>query len=220
VTIVSSSKLFGGESLKGNGSRILRERVAREAALLIYSSQEKEYKQAKQTAAENLRTRILPSNFEVAEELDRIAEEREGESRKKLLLRMRREAQQIMSTLREFSPCLVGSVWRGTARKNSDVDIVVYPQDHRLVLEQLQSRGFKVKSSKWSSVTKEGKKEASFHIQVILPSGDEAEVVVRSPQSLGRAERCEIYGDVKKGLNLRELEKTLKEYPLQKFVPV
>jgi predicted nucleotidyltransferase len=205
--------------LRGNGSRILRERVAREAALLFYSSQEKEYKQAKQRAAETLKTRLLPSNLEVAEELDRIAEEREGESRKKLLLRMRREAQEIMAALEEFSPRLVGSVWRGTARRNSDIDIIVYSHDHRLVLDLLRSHGFEVEGSEWSSVTKEGRKESSFHIQVLLPSGDEGEVVVRSPHSLGITERCEIYGDVKKGLNLRELEKVLKEYPLQRFVP-
>jgi predicted nucleotidyltransferase len=205
--------------LTKNGSKILRERVAREAAFLLYRSQEKEYKQAKQRAAEILKTRILPSNLEVAEELDRIAEEREGESRKSLLLRMRREAQQIMAALSEFCPRLVGSVWRGTARRNSDIDVIVYSPDHSLVLDQLQSQGFKVKGSEWSSVTKMGIKESSFHIQVLLPSGDEAEVVVRSLNSLGRPKRCEIYGDVKKGLTLRELEKVFRKYPLQKFVP-
>lgn len=198
---------------------MLRERVAREAALLLYTSQEKEYKQAKQRAAETLKTRVFPSNLEVAEELDRIAEEREGASRKSLLLRMRREAQEIMGALKDYSPRLVGSVWRGTARQNSDIDIIVYAQDHSKVLNQLQSQGFEVKGSEWRSVTKEGKKESSFHIHVLLPSGDEAEVVVRSLHSLGQPERCEIYGDAKTGLNLRELAKVLKEYPLQKFVP-
>jgi predicted nucleotidyltransferase len=205
--------------LSRNGSKILRERVAREAAILLYTSQEKEYKQAKQRAAETLKTRILPSNLEIAEELDRIAEELEGEPRKKLLLRMRREAQQLMAALREFSPRLGGSVWRGTAHRNSDIDIVVYSQDHLLVLNQLKREDFKVECSEWSSVTKMGRNESSFHIQIILPSRDEAEVVVRSLNSLGRPKRCEIYGDVKKGLTLRELEKVFRKYPLQKFVP-
>jgi predicted nucleotidyltransferase len=107
---------------------MLRRRVAREAALLLYSSQEKEYKQAKHKAAETLKTRILPSNREVAEELDRIAGERECTTRKKLLLRMRREAQEIMDALKDYSPRLVGSVWRGTARQNSDIDLLPRPQ--------------------------------------------------------------------------------------------
>jgi predicted nucleotidyltransferase len=205
--------------LRRNGSKMVRERVAREAALLLYSSQEKEFKQAKQRAAETLKTRNLPSNREIAEELDRIIEEREGATRKTLLLRMRREAQEIMTALKDYSPRLIGSVWRGTARQNSDIDILAYDQDTRQVLNQLQKQNYNVKGSEWSSVTKEGKKVTSFHIHIILPSGDETEVVVRSPEYLETPERCEIYNDIKKGLNLHELQKVLREYPLQRFVP-
>jgi predicted nucleotidyltransferase len=205
--------------LKGKSAKLQRKRIAREAALLLYTSQEKEYKQAKQRAAETLKTRLLPSNLEIAEELDKIAEEKEGVSRKRLLLRMRTEAQEIMIALKEYRPRLVGSVWRGTARQNSDIDILSYSQDPTLVLNQLQKQNFKVKGSGWRSVTKKGKKESSFHIYVLVASGDEAEIVVRSLHSLGHPERCEIYGDVKAGLNLHGLTKILREYPLQKFVP-
>jgi predicted nucleotidyltransferase len=198
---------------------MLRERVAREAALLLYLSQEKEYKQAKQKAAEILNCRNLPSNREIAEELDRIAEEREGVSKKSLLLRMRMEAQEIMTVIKDYNPRLVGSVWRGTAHRSSDIDILAYTQNHIHVLNQLQKQNYNVKSSEWCSVTKEGKKEASFHIHIILPSGDEVEVVVRSLEYLGKPERCEIYSDIKKGLNLHELKNVLMKYQLQKFVP-
>jgi predicted nucleotidyltransferase len=198
---------------------MLRNRVAREAALLLYTSQEKEYKQAKKRAAETLGARVLPSNREVAEELDRIAEEREGASRKKLLLRMRREAKEIMEILEEFNPRLVGSVWRGTARQNSDIDILTFSQDPVQVLKQLQEHNFVAESSEWRSVTKEGRKEASFHIYLLISSGDDVEVVVRSPDCLGQPERCETYGDVKAGLNLEQLTRILKENPLQRFVP-
>jgi predicted nucleotidyltransferase len=205
--------------LKGNRTKIQRSRVAREAALLLYTSQEKEYKQAKKRATETLGVRVLPSNLEVAEELDRIAEEREGASRREMLLRMRREAHKIMEILREFNPRLVGSVWRGTARKNSDIDILTFSQDQLQVLEQLQEHNFVAESSEWRSVTKEGRKEASFHIHILLSSGDGVEVVVRSQDCLGQPERCETYGDVKTGLNRNQLTKVLKENPLQKFVP-
>lgn len=197
----------------------MRERVAREAALLLYSSQEKEYKQAKKRAAEILKTQILPSNREVAKELDRIADEREGASKKSLLVLMRREAQELMTALKNYSPLLVGSVWRGTARQNSDIDILVYSQDPLQVLSQLQNDGFMVTCSEWRSVTKEGIKESSFHIQIILPSGNEAEIVVRSLEYIGYREICEIYRDLKKGLTLHELAKILKDCPLQTFVP-
>ena len=205
--------------MKHNRTKILRNRVAQEAALLLYTSQEKEYKQAKKRAAETLGVRVLPSNLEVAEELDRIAEERESASRKEMLLRMRREAHEIMEALEEFNPRLVGSVWRGTARQNSDIDILTFSQDHLQVLKQLRKHNFEAESSEWRSVTKEGRKEASFHIHILLPSGDEVEVAVRSLNYLGQPERCETYGDARTGLSLNQLTKILKENPLQKFVP-
>ena len=197
----------------------LRRRVAREAAILLYESQEKEYKQAKKRAAQTLRVRILPSNTEVAEELDKIAEEKEGPSRHELLIRMRKEALQIMEALRQFHPKLVGSVWRGTAHKNSDVDILAFSSDTKLVLAALQKRVFRITSSEWRSVTKRGKKEASFHVHLVLSSGDEAEVVVRNPEKISRLGECEIYGDAVTGLTYSELHKLLKERPLQKFLP-
>ena len=205
--------------MKGNRTKMLRNRVAQEAALLLYTCQEKEYKQAKKRAAETLGSRVLPSNFEVAEELDRIAEEREGASRKELLLRMRKEAREIMEALKDFTPRLVGSVWRGTARQNSDIDIVTFSEDAIQVLNQLKEHNFEAERSQWVSVTKEGKKKSSFHIHVLLVSGDEAEVVVRGLDCLGKSERCETYGDVKTGLGINQLAQILEENPLQKFVP-
>jgi hypothetical protein len=58
----------------------------------------------------------------------------------------------------------------------------------------------------------------STHVFVVLNEA-KGEVVVRPPEERGEAERCEIYGDVKKGLNLEELEKLMKTDPLRKFVP-
>jgi predicted nucleotidyltransferase len=205
--------------LKDNREKNLRNRVAREAAMLLYMSQEKEYKQAKKRAAETLATRILPSNFEVAEELDRIAEETEGAQRREWLIRMRKEAKEIMEKLKEFSPRLVGSVWRGTNHQNSDIDILVYAQDQTQILDRLRKQDFVIGSSEWRSVTKEGEKMSSFHINVILASEDKVEVVVRSLDVLGHPERCEIYGDTKIGLTLNKLTKVLEENPVQRFVP-
>jgi predicted nucleotidyltransferase len=212
--------MIGGKAfLKGNRTKLLRNRVAQEAALLLYTSQEKEYKQAKQRAAEILGARILPSNFEVAEELDRIADEREGSKKRELLKRMRKEAKQIMTVLKEFSPHLVGSVWRGTARQNSDIDIHVFSQDANQVVDLLQKNSYNIEDSRWCSVTKSGNKQSSFHISLVLESGDDVEIVVRSPECIGQPERCETYGDQKTGLNLSQLAKVLEENPLQKFVP-
>jgi len=193
--------------------------VAREAATLLYTSQEKEYKQAKRRAAQTLGARILPGNLEVAEELDKIAEETEGPLRKERLLQMRKGALQVMKTLKDFHPRLVGSVWRGTAHHNSDIDILTFSSDPTIVLTQLQKSSFRITRNEWQSVTKGGRKESSFHIHLILASGDEVEVVVRSPEKMELPEKCEIYGDLVTGLNYPQLQRVLEENPLRKFVP-
>lgn len=163
--------------------------------------------------------RILPNNAEVAEELDNIAEEREGSSRRERLTQMRKEAFQIMTVLKAFHPRLVGSVWRGTAHRNSDIDVVVFSSDHDAVLDSLVKGSFKVVRTEWCSVTKRGKKESSFHIYLVLSSGNEVEVVVRSLEKTSLLEKCEIYGDVVRGLSYSQLQRVLKENPLQRFVP-
>jgi predicted nucleotidyltransferase len=207
--------------LKNGNSRYpsLKKRVAREAALLLYTSQEKEYKQAKKRATENLGARILPSNSDVARELDAIAEEREGASRNKRLNQMRREALKIMQKLKNHNPRLVGSLWRGTINRNSDIDIVAFAFTPNAVLAQLQKDSFSIAKTERVSVTKKGRKETSFHIYLMLPSGNEAEVVVRPLEKMNHHEKCEIYGDMVTGLSVLQLAKVLKENPLARFIP-
>ena len=142
--------------------------MAREAAILLYSGHEQEYKQAKVKAAQQLRTRILPSNLEIAIELDQVAEERESSTRKIRLIRMREEALQVMTTLNDFHPRLIGSVWRGTAHKNSDIDIIAFSRNPPEVLLHLQTNQYQILTSEWYSLTKEGEREASFHIFLLL----------------------------------------------------
>jgi hypothetical protein len=197
----------------------LRKKVAHEAAVLLYTFQEKEYKQAKERAATNFGTRMLPTNIEVAEELDKIAEESEGTDRKNRLILMRNEALQIMQTLAQFDPKLVGSVWRGTAHKSSDIDVTVFSSDHNQVVERLNEKGYRIDKTEFVTASSHGKTVASLHVFIILPSGNEAEIVVRDLEQKGLKARCEIYGDTVKGLNLVELQKILNEDPLRTFVP-
>src|SRR5512136_812307 len=108
--------------------------VAREAVTLLFFGAEKEYKQAKTKAAETLGTHFLPSNLEVALELDKIAEENEGPKRKQRLTEMRKEALQVMKLLSAYCPVLIGSVWRGTIKQGSDIDIAVYADEQEAVV--------------------------------------------------------------------------------------
>jgi predicted nucleotidyltransferase len=197
----------------------LKHRVAREAATLLYFGAEKEYKQAKEKAAETLRTHSLPSNLEVALELDKIAEENEGAKRKERLIEMRKEALKIMKLLDSYSPVLIGSVWRGTIKHGSDIDIAVYADDPEVIVDALKAEGVRVLKTSWTTVNKRGTTLESFHIYGETSAKNGLEIVARSKEEAGKKRKCEIFGDEMKGLNIKELKKVLDNNPMQQFIP-
>jgi predicted nucleotidyltransferase len=202
-----------------NSADDLRNRVAREAATLLYFGAEKEYKQAKLKAAETLGVHFLPTNLQVALELDKIAEDKEGSARKERLVLMRQEALKIMKLLDAYCPVLIGSVWRGTIKIGSDIDISVYADPPEQVLELLKTCNVKVQRACWTRVNKQGITHASYHIYAETGSKHNLEIVVRSPEEAGKKRKCEIFGDEIKGLKTVELERLLKENPAQQFLP-
>jgi predicted nucleotidyltransferase len=197
----------------------IRKRAAREAALLLYTQQEKEFKQAKHRAAKALATRTLPSNKDIAHEIDKLADETEGSARRERLVEMRKDALAIMVLLGEFTPRLVGSVWRGTANKNSDIDIEIFTSDQAQVLQKLKSNDLTPTKVEWQSVTKGNKSEKALHIQMTLQSGNEVELIARAPEKMNQTDKCETYGDPIRGLNIHQLRRLLLINPVQKFVP-
>jgi len=197
----------------------LRRKTAREAAALLYFGIEKEYKQAKVEAAENLGAHVLPSNLEVALELDRVARETEGSARTERLTQMRIEALKIMKILEAYCPLLIGSVWRGTIRRSSDIDVEAYFDDPAEIVMLLKAGGLKISRTERMTVTEHGKAETSFHVHAESSGKYILEVVVRSMDEAGRKRVCDTFGDQIKGLTVRELEKLLKENPTQTFIP-
>lgn len=196
-----------------------RKRVTREAASLLYSGVEKEYKQAKLKAAKTFGLHFMPTNLEVAIEIDKIAEEIEGPSRQKRLVKMRKEALRIMKLLKKCEPLLVGSVWRGTIHRSSDLDVIVHNEEAKDILKTLEQTDLKVVRSEWVNVTKHGKVKSVFHIYAESPIKEEVEIVVHSPEESCLTEKCQIYGDKIAGLRLEELERVLQRNPTQRFVP-
>jgi len=201
-----------------NDADDIHSRVAREAATLLYFGAEKEYKQAKLKAAETFGVHFLPTNFEVALELDRIAEEKEGSTRKERLVLMRQEALKIMKGLEAFFPLLIGSVWRGNIRFGSDIDLAVYADTPELVVQALKEHEVKVSRAGWTRVNKQGKTLSSYHIYAETAKFT-FEVVVRSLEEAGVKRKCEIFGDEIKGLKIPELERLLEEHPTRQFLP-
>lgn len=200
-------------------SSSLRRKVAREAAYLLYFGVEKEYKQAKLKAAETVGVKILPTNLQVAVELDKIAEEKEGKARQERLVLMRIKALKLMKILKAHKPLLIGSVWRGTIHQESDIDIVVYHDEPEDILNALKQNNLIITQTEWVAVTKKGEKKCSFHIHVELPTKEKVEIKVISLEETSRKENCEIYGDKVIGLRTKELEILLKENASKRFVP-
>ena len=200
-------------------SSSIRHKVAKEAASLLYTQQEKEYKQAKVRAAETLGARSLPSNKDIALELDRLVDEMEGAERAERLVQMRKDALWMMVMLGDFHPRLIGSVWRGTVNKNSDIDIEVFTSDQNKVLERVSGSGLAVSTAQWRLISKGPELERVFHVVVTLPSKNEVELIVRSPEKRDNPDVCEIYGDTVKGLDVHQLRRILLTDPLHRFAP-
>jgi len=189
-----------------------RASVAREAARLLYSGAAEEYIQAKEMASASLGVVAVPSNYEVAVELDRFADELEGAERQRRLVEMRETGLAVMRRFASFSPRLIGSVWRGTARKGSDVDVVALAESPAAVERALT--GYKIREK--GEVTFKGGVHA-YHFK--LEAGAyEVEVVVRRPAEYTE-DRCDVYGDIKRGITLPELERLMGVDPLRRFVP-
>jgi predicted nucleotidyltransferase len=132
---------------------------------------------------------------------------------------MRREALEVMKMVKPFCPVLIGSVWRGTIRRGSDIDIAVYHDAPEEITSLLEDNGLKILRAERVTVTKQGKTEASLHIHAETPSKHGVEVVVRAAEEAGRKRKCEVFGDEIRGLRVQELEKVLKENPGQRFLP-
>jgi predicted nucleotidyltransferase len=202
-----------------NKSHELKQKVAREAAVLLYFGSEKEYKQAKLKASENLGTHFLPSNRDIALELNSIVDENEGTTRKQRLVQMRQEANKIMTLMKACDPVLIGSVWRGTIRRGSDIDIALFYDQPDEIVNILAKSKVEIVKTEWNSVTKQGKTETSFHILIETTMKNRVELVVRNRDEFERKRKCEIFGDELRGLNLKEIAKVLIENPTVQFLP-
>jgi len=131
---------------------------------------------------------------------------------------MRHEALKIMKILKDFYPKLVGSVWRGTINKNSDIDIIVFHSEPEKILKTLENFGHKPKRIERRTLVKKGMEKTFFHIFLTV-SKYEVEIVVKPEEEIEKVEFCEIYGDKITGLGIKELEKVLRNNPLKRFVP-
>jgi len=180
---------------------------------------EKEYRQAKLKAAANLCTRALPSNCEVALALDKIAQETEGSKRIETLVQMREDALALMKAMEAYNPVLIGSVWRGTIRRGSDIDLEIFHDQPKEVVSNLKVAGFKIQKNENMATTEHGKTLNSLHLYGQSAQNHPVEVVVRAAEEKSRRRKCDTFGDEIKGLTIKQLERLLSENPSRRFIP-
>jgi predicted nucleotidyltransferase len=117
------------------GDARIRRQIALLAARLMYERQESEYFTAKRKAARQLGVEYkhhpgdLPSNAEIRDQIQSLAQFYEGDKRNENLQAMRLEALRMMRLLSAFRPRLIGSVLTGHVRKGSDIDLHIF-SDH------------------------------------------------------------------------------------------
>lgn len=134
---------------RNNESSRERQVVAQEAARIIVNQGVRDYRVAKQKAAERLGLNsrgALPGNAEIEAAVVDHLQIFEGESHADLLRLMRTAALSAMELLADFSPRLVGPVLVGTADENSAVNLHVFTDSPEMIAMHIGDRGIHFRS--------------------------------------------------------------------------
>lgn len=138
----TNSDKFPAHSIKKTNQT--RRAIAAEAARIMSTESQFNYRVAKQKAAErlgiNLRT-TLPSNAEVESALRTYQEIYGGQQHVDRLQKMREVALNVMRSLEPFCPRLVGPVLEGTANEYARVSLHVFNDPPDAVVIHLLDRG-------------------------------------------------------------------------------
>ncbi len=139
-----------------------RQVVAQEAARLIIDHGIRDYRIAKQKAAERLGVvgrGSLPGNTEIESAVSDHLQIFGGESHDDLLRLMRTAALSAMELLNDFSPRLVGPVLAGTADENSSVNLHVFADSPELVAMEIGDMGIQIRPYERRLKTRRGQVE-------------------------------------------------------------
>lgn len=127
-----------------NGTERARQVVAQEAARIIVDHGVRDYRVAKEKAADRLGMNgkgSLPRNAEIEAAVAEHLQIFGGESHRDLLRLMRTAALSAMDLLTDFSPRLVGPVLTGTADENSAINLHVFADSPEMVAMEIGDLG-------------------------------------------------------------------------------
>ncbi len=129
---------------RNNETERARQVVAQEAARIIVDHGIRDYRVAKQKAAERLGVGArgsLPGNTEIEAAVIDHLQIFGGDSHADLLRLMRTAALSAMELLGDFSPRLVGPVLLGTADDNSAINLHLFADSAEMVAMEIGDRG-------------------------------------------------------------------------------
>ncbi|MCH9695113.1 MAG: hypothetical protein K0U72_11450 [Gammaproteobacteria bacterium] len=134
---------------RNNESERARHVVAQEAARIIVTQGVRDYRVAKQKAAERLGLNgrgSLPGNTEIEAAVADHLQIFGREEHQDLLRLMRTAALSAMELLGDFTPRLVGPVLVGTADENSAVNLHVFADSPEMVAMEIGDMGIRFRS--------------------------------------------------------------------------
>ncbi|CAH1904549.1 conserved hypothetical protein [Candidatus Nitrotoga sp. HW29] len=132
---------------------LMREQLAHQAARLMAEGGITDYAFAKRKAAKQLGaedTQHLPSNDEVEMALRSFRALYQSESHPLVLHKLRQQALATMQLLEPFHPFLTGSVLKGTAGEQSDINLLVYSDDEKAMMMFLLKHNLSFEGGEWS----------------------------------------------------------------------
>jgi hypothetical protein len=195
----------------------IRRQIAIIAARLMYQREESEYFTAKRKAARQLgveyryRPRDLPSNAEIRDQIQGLANLLEGEQRLENLKDMRLAALSMMRRLDRFHPKLIGSVWTGHIRQGSDIDIHLFSNNVSSVTNVLDEHQLSYTIER-KRVIKHNEERMFTHLH--LTDQYNFELTLYPTDKIAYAFKSSITGRAIERATLKELEQFLAaEYP-------
>ncbi len=180
----------------------------------MYERLETEYFSAKRKAARELgldpryRPQDLPSNREIRDEIQKLADLYEGERRKETLRTMRLDALRLMRKLVRFEPRLIGSVWTGHVRKGSDIDLHVFTDRLSALTSVLEDHGLPYEIER-KRIVKFGEERIFTHIHI--HDRHVIELTVYPTDKIGYVFRSSITGQPIEKATMATLERRLRE---------
>jgi hypothetical protein len=131
----------------------LRRQIAEEAARLIYDEGYRDYKVAKNKAAQRFggqQSHLQPTNEEIEDALHAHILLYEWDTQPAILRRHREIALEAMDFLKEFHPALIGAALEGTSgplsavtiqlRANAPEEVIMYLDDHQIPFQTQERR--------------------------------------------------------------------------------